>query len=124
MSRDHRKLRAFELADELVVHVYQVTRTFPREEIYALTSQLRRAAYSVPANIVEGCGRNSERDFLRFLDNALGSIREVGYFLHLAQRLGYLDEQTASPILAHHDEAARVLAGLIASLRPNHHDRP
>lgn len=124
MSRDHRKLRAFELADELVVHVYQVTRTSPREEIYALTSQLRRAAYSVPANIVEGCGRNSERDFLRFLDNALGSIREVGYFLHLAQRLGYLDDRAAQPVLAAHDEASRVLAGLIASLRPAHPSRP
>ncbi|MBZ0171818.1 MAG: four helix bundle protein [Phycisphaerales bacterium] len=118
-----RKLRAYELADDLVVLVYEIARNFPREEIYALTSQLRKAAYSVPANIVEGCGRNTERDFLRFLDNALGSLREVGYFLHFAQRLGYLDDLAAQPVLAHHHEASRVLAGLIASLRPTHHNR-
>ncbi|VAX42061.1 hypothetical protein MNBD_PLANCTO03-353 [hydrothermal vent metagenome] len=85
-----------------------------------MTSQLRRAAYSVPANIVEGCGRNTERDFLRFLDNALGSLREVGYFIHLARRLGYLDDHTAGDLHNHYDEAARVLSGLISSLRQPH----
>lgn len=117
VSRDHRKLRAFELADELVISVYGVTRGFPKEELYGLVSQLRRAAYSAPANIVEGCGRNTTRDYLHFLDNALASLREVGYFLDLSQRLGYLSQDSTAKLLVQQDEAARVLAGLIRSLR-------
>ena len=62
--RDHTKLRAFELADEVAVLVYRVTSGFPREELYGLTSQMRRAAVSVPSNIVEGCARNSQADYL------------------------------------------------------------
>ena len=65
--RDHIKLRAFELADEVAVLVYRMTAGFPREEMYGLTSQMRRAAISVPSNIVEGCARDSQADYLRFL---------------------------------------------------------
>ena len=75
--RNHRKLGAFELADELVMSVYSATRTFPKDEMFGLTSQLRRASVSIASNIVEGCARTSEADFLRFLDMVLGSIREV-----------------------------------------------
>jgi four helix bundle protein len=85
--RDHRKLRAFELADALVMSVYSATRTFPKDEMFGLTSQLRRASVSIASNIVEGCARNSEADFLRFLDMAFGSIREVEYQLTIARRL-------------------------------------
>ena len=77
--RDHTKLRAFEMADEIAVLLYQVTATFPREERYGLTSQLRRAAVSVPSNIVEGCARDSQADYLRFLTIAFGSLRELHY---------------------------------------------
>ncbi len=117
MSRDHRKLKAFELSDDLVIRIYEVTRDFPREELFGVTSQLRRAAYSAPSNIVEGCGKSTTKDFLRFLDNAFASLRELGYFIGLAQRLGYLEPDAAQDLLARQDECARVLAGLIASLR-------
>ena len=91
--RDHTKLKAFELADRLALAVYKHTRGFPKEESFGLTAQLRRGAVSVPSNIVEGCGRNSETDYLRFLDIAYASSREVEYQLSLAARLGYLDAE-------------------------------
>jgi four helix bundle protein len=81
--RDHTKLRAFELADEVALLVYKVTAGFPKEEVYGLTSQMRRAAVSVPSNIVEGCARDSQADYLRFLNIALGSLRELHYQLGL-----------------------------------------
>jgi four helix bundle protein len=115
--RDHRKLRAFELADELVMSVYSATRTFPKDEMFGLTSQLRRAAVSIASNIVEGCARNSEADFLRFLDMAFGSIREVEYQLTIARRLEYTTGESAEQLASEADETARVLAGLIRSLR-------
>jgi four helix bundle protein len=117
VSRDHRKLRAFELADDLVIKVYDATRGFPREELFGLVSQMRRAAYSAPANIVEGCGRNSTRDYVHFLDNALASLRELGYFIGLSQRLGFLSPEVADNLQQHQDEASRVLAGLIRARR-------
>ncbi|TWU24854.1 hypothetical protein Pla52o_11460 [Novipirellula galeiformis] len=115
--RDHRKLRAFELADELVMLIYSATRTFPKDEMFGLTSQLRRASVSIASNIVEGCVRNSEPDFLRFLDMAFGSIREVEYQLTIARRLEYTTGGTAEQLASQADETARVLAGLIRSLR-------
>ena len=115
--RDHRKLRAFELADELVLSVYSATRTFPKDEMFGLTPQLRRASVSIASNIVEGSARNSEADFLRFLDMAFGSVREVEYQLTIASRLGYTDEPVSRTLASQVDETARVLAGLIKSLR-------
>lgn len=115
--RDHRKLRAFELADSLVLSIYRESRGFPREEQFGLTSQLRRAAVSVASNIVEGCARNSQADYLRFLDMAFGSIREVEYQLTLAARLDYLNPDAAVALTKQADETARVLAGLLRSLR-------
>jgi len=87
--RDHTKLRAFELADEVAVLIYRVTRKFPKDEVHGLTSQMRRAAVSVPSNIVEGCARESQAEYLRFLEIAFGSLRELHYQFGLAQRLGY-----------------------------------
>lgn len=92
--RDHTKLRAFAMADEVAVLSYQVTAGFPKEEMFGLTSQIRRAAVSVPSNIVEGCARDSEADYLRFLHMAFGSLRELRYQVDLARRLGFLAEQT------------------------------
>jgi len=87
--RDHTKLKAFELADEVTMLVYQETKYLPKEEVYGLTSQMRRSAVSVPSNIVEGCARESKSEYVRFLDIAFGSIRELHYQISLAKRLGF-----------------------------------
>src|SRR3990172_4535180 len=102
--RDHRKLRAFELADTLVLSIYTATRTFPKDEQFGLTSQIRRAAISIASNIVEGCARTSQPDYIRFLDMAFGSAREVEYQLSIATRLGYLPPQDAMELSRHADE--------------------
>jgi len=115
--RDHTKLRAFELADEVAVLTYPVTAGFPREELYGLTAQIRRAAVSVPSNIVEGCARDSQADYLRFLNIAFGSLRELHYQLSLSKRLGFLHNQESSMIEPKIVEAEKVLNGLIRTLR-------
>ena len=99
--RDYTKIDAWKLADDRTVAVYQQTRNFPREELYGLTSQLRRAVSSVPANIVEGSARESQRDYLHFLHIARASLAETQYFLHLANRLGYLNEADAARLHQH-----------------------
>jgi len=115
--RDHTKLRAFEMADELAVSVYKVTAGFPREELYGLTSQMRRAAVSVPSNIVEGCARDSQADYLRFLTMAFGSLRELHYQIGLSKRLGFLRNQDSLLIEPKIVETEKVLNGLIRALR-------
>ena len=115
--RDYRKLRAFELADDLVLAVYNATNAFPDEERFGLTSQIRRAAVSTASNIVEGCARNSEADYLHFLDIAYGSPCEVEYQAHLAHRLGYLTKDGFNALNSKCKETAKVLNGLIRSLR-------
>ena len=115
--RDHTKLRAFELADELVVLIYQVTKEFPKEEVYGLTSQMRRAAVSIPSNIVEGCARDSQPDYLRFLIMAFGSLRELHYQIGLSKHLGFLCNQDSLLIEPKIVETEKVMNGLIRSLR-------
>jgi four helix bundle protein len=115
--RDHTKLRAFEMADEVAILVYQVTAGFPKEELYGLISQMRRAAVSVPSNIVEGCARDSQADYLRFLTVAFGSLRDLHYQLGLSKRLGFLCNQDSSLIEPKIVETEKVLNGLIRALR-------
>ncbi len=117
--RDYRKLKAFEFADELALMVYRETSNFPKDERFGLTSQLRRAAVSIPSNIVEGSGRDSEADYLRFLNIAYGSASETCYQLSLAYRLGYMSDDSYRKIEQKSDETARVLNGLISALRRN-----
>jgi four helix bundle protein len=90
MSRNHEKLRVFQLADALAFEMYRATAPFPPEERFGLQSQLRRAAVSTAANIVEGCARRSRADYARFIDIALGSAAETDYLLDLSHRLGAL----------------------------------
>lgn len=87
--RNPNELQIFELADELVMSVYHLTILFPDHERYGLTQQIRRAAVSVPSNIVEGCSRESQADFRRFIEIATGSAMELQYQLRLSRRLGY-----------------------------------
>ena len=90
----YEKLHAWRECHELALGVYHVTKSFPADERYALTSQLRRAAFSAPVNIVEGSSRRSRKEFRRFLDISLGSLTEVGYTLRFARESGLLDEVT------------------------------
>jgi four helix bundle protein len=115
--RDHTKLRAFELADEVAMLVYRVTARFPKEELFGLTSQIRRAAVSVPSNIVEGCARDGEADYLRFLNIAFGSLKELHYQLNLSKRLGFLPNEDSSLIEPKVVETEKVLNGLMRALR-------
>jgi len=115
--RDHMKLRAFELADEVVLLVYQATRRFPKEEMYGLTSQMRRAAISVPSNIVEGCARESQAEYLRFLEIAFSSLRELRYQCDLSKRLGYFDGYDIHGCDSKILETEKVLGALLRSMR-------
>jgi four helix bundle protein len=117
--RDHTQLRAFELADEVAMLVYRVTAGFPKEELFGLTSQLRRAAVSVPSNIVEGCACDSEADALRFLNIAFGSLRELHYQLNLSNRLGFLRNEDSSLLKPKVIETEKVLNGSVRALRAN-----
>lgn len=114
--RDHNKLRAFELSDEVAILVYRLTRTFPKDEIYGLTSQMRRAAVSVPSNIVEGCARKTQTEYQRFLVIAYGSLKELQYQYGLAHRLGYMNETDYSEGNIKLIEAGKVLGALIRSM--------
>jgi four helix bundle protein len=114
--RDYTKIQAWKLADDLTVAIYEETRSLPKEEIYGLTSQLRRAAYSVPANIVEGSSRDSEKDYLHFLYIARGSLAETQYFVHLSRRLNYLTAGDADVLEGQTRQAFACLHGLIKAV--------
>ena len=114
--RDHTKLRAFELADEVAILIYRLTRGFSKEEIDGLTSQMRRAAVSVPSNIVEGCARKSQSEYLHFLEIAFGSLRELHYQFNLSRRLGYSDEHDVPDCDSKLLETEKVLGALIRSI--------
>lgn len=115
--RNYTELKAFQLSDSLVLLIYRITESFPKQEMFGLTNQLRRAAVSTVSNIVEGASRHSEIDFLRFLDMAYGSACEVEYQVSLAFRLGYIEEARYGILKEKCSEVAKVLNGLIRSLR-------
>jgi four helix bundle protein len=115
--RDHTKLRAFELADGLALQVYRRTASFPRDEQFGLTSQLRRAAVSTASNIVEGCAKGSAADYIRFLDMAYASACELQYQLSLARRLDYISKVHADELDEAAKETCMVINGLLRSLR-------
>jgi len=114
MSRPHENLDARQQAMRLVKVLYEATRTFPREEIYGLTSQLRRSAVSIPSNIAEGAARGSTKEFAQFVNVARGSLSELETQLLIAIDLGYLDRN--HEVLAVADRVAQLVAGLHRSL--------
>ncbi len=112
----YRNLVAWQKAMDLVTDVYKVTRGFPKEEIYGLTSQLRRAAVSVPSNIAEGQGRKGDGEFKHFLRLRLGSLMEVETQIMICERLGYLNSSAAETLLRDTGELGRIMNGLIKSM--------
>ena len=114
--RDYKNIKAYQLADNLVIEAYRVTRSFPREETYGLISQLRRAAVSVPTNIAEGASRQHTKDYANFLYIARGSLVETEYLLCLSNKLGYLDDQNFEIIDNLRRNAAKTLFGLIEAV--------
>jgi four helix bundle protein len=115
-GKSYRDLAAWQRAMELVEGVYLATKEWPREEIYGLTNQVRRATVSVPANIAEGQGRRNPREFIRFLGIATGSLHEVETHLLIARRLDYLDERSLAHLLDLSAETGRIINGLLRSL--------
>jgi len=113
----YRELIAWQRAMDLAVAVCEATRGFPRDEIYGLTAQLRRAVISVPSNIAEGQGRHTTKDFIRFLGVARGSLQETETQIILARRLGYVNASQEAQLLDQCAEVARLLHGLTNALK-------
>lgn len=115
-AKNYQELIVWQKAMDLVEQVYVVSKSFPREEVYGLTSQLRRAAVSIPSNIAEGQGRRTTPDFLRHLSIAYGSLREVETQILIAARLRYLKDGKCQDVMNLTGEVGRLLNGLMASL--------
>ena len=110
-------LKVWQKAHELIVRVYHVSARFPKAETYGITSQVRRAAASVAANIVEGQSRNSTKEYIQFLYNSRGSLEETRYFLLLAKDLKYLVNTNYESLEIEYEQVSRMLNGLITSLQ-------
>ena len=117
MRRDYTNLRVFQSADDLVVDVYELTRALPPEERYGLQSQIRRAAVSVPTNIVEGSVRRSETHYLNYLETALGSACETRYLLGLTTRLRLLEKERCAPLIECYSEVIKGLVALVTRIQ-------
>jgi four helix bundle protein len=114
--RSYRNLKLWERATELALQVYAVTNPFPKDELYGLTSQIRRAAVSIPSNIAEGSERKSDKDFIRFLRVSHGSLAELETQLFIALKLNYLDEAAYMKLLPLCSEIGKMINGLSSSL--------
>jgi four helix bundle protein len=114
--RPHHNLEVWVKGIELVTAVYKNSERFPKEERFGLTSQIRRAAVSIPANIAEGAGRHSQKEFAHFLSNSQGSASELETELIIANRLGYLDETSFEILIRELDRIGRLITGLVRHL--------
>jgi len=114
MGRDYTKIKAWQITDSLALSVYRATKEFPKSEIWGLTSQMRRAAVSAPANIVEGSARRSRNEYLQFLYIAKSSLAELNYYIRFTKELGYLDIHRYEELWAKSQEGLRTLQGLVS----------
>jgi four helix bundle protein len=119
--RDFRNLAVWQRAHQLTIAIYTATKEFPREELYGLTSQIRRASSSIPANIAEGCGRSGQAEFARFLTIAMGSASELEYHLLLAHDLNYISLAFYNELVNELYAIKRMLVTLTKKLKANTH---
>lgn len=115
--KDYHNLGVWKKGHELTLEIYACTRAFPKEELFGLTSQIRRASSSIPTNIAEGCGRGSDADFCRFLQIAMGSASETEYELHLSHDLDYLSDSQYEDLTTKAQEIKRMLTALMNKLK-------
>ena len=114
-SRNYRDLLAWQRSMDLVVEIYNLTKSFPREEMYCLTNQLRRSAISIPSNIAEGQGRGTDPELVRHLRIGHGSLREAETQVLIGERLEYVTERQIRPVMLLSEEVGRLVNGLIRS---------
>ena len=115
--KDYMDLNVWKKSHRLVVDIYKITRDFPKYEIYGLVSQLRRAAFSIPANIAEGNGKQYFKEYIQFLYISKSSLNETKYFILLSKELGYLSEDRYNELMASIENISMMLMGLIKSLK-------
>lgn len=118
--QDFHTLKVWEKAHQLTLDIYRATAMFPKEELYGLTSQIRRASSSIPANIAEGCGRGGNAELRQFLQIAMGSASELEYHLLLARDLNYLNTNDYECLTSGTIEVKKMLAALIAKVKTTH----
>jgi four helix bundle protein len=116
---DYHKLKVWQASDELAIAIYRETQGFPDSERFGLRSQMRRAAVSIPSNVAEGCGRNTEPQLRQFVRIALGSANELEYQVQLASRLGFIGSEVAARVCRDIGEIKRMLAGLLKATGPS-----
>ena len=122
--QDFKKLQVWEKSHDLTLKIYGATSQFPRDEIYGLTSQIRRACASIPTNIAEGCGRESSADFARFLQIAMGSASETEYLVLLAHDLKYLTVDQHAELMDTTIRVKKMLSALVKNVRMNSRPAP
>lgn len=115
--QNFKDLKVWEKSHQLTLSIYKTSANFPKEEVYSLTNQLRRASASIPANIAEGCGKNSQADLAKFLNISLGSANETEYFLILSRDLDYLTEEQFTVLSNSINEVKAMLINLISRVR-------
>lgn len=117
MIKTFKDLKIWQKSHQLTLKIYEVTKKFPKEELYGLTSQIKRAAVSVPTNIVEGNSRNTTKEYIQFLFNSRGSLEETRYLLFLSKELSFINKEIYSNLEDKYEEISKMLNGLIKSLR-------
>jgi four helix bundle protein len=117
MGLHWKDLRVWQESHQLALRIYEVTASFPKAELYGLTDQLKRASYSISANIVEGQSRNTTKDYIHFLFNARGSLEETRYFLMLSKDLGFITKDIYADLENGYSMVSKMLNKLIGSLK-------